>query len=391
MSKRSIYTTITPLPVGVGRQTVLETLHTHVEMIDLNPLVEERHPIKAPPHATPEEFHCQWYELTDKIQYLPGGLYSGKVTYTACFHDLANGVQTHIYAPMGLDIRGKWTIGGSLPGEPQAPVEMGKGIPLTGLYLQEDTDMKCSVFLTKFVRKNLKNSHAALVARLLVKAQLQEAALNNDRMSEISHGSNGLNSPHLSYIHPSSTGSIHRSPLGSPGMPSPGYANSMEGSGRSHSSQGTYGPAPAIHPSYPAPPAQFDPRSSPSHGYGGLSPGYTMDPAYAASNPYLQAQMMYPQMQAPLPPLPGQFPSGLQGYDPRLSYAPTDLASHNTHSLTMEDAQLVNRLHNTAPLSSIRQDGASSKKTEKKKETTSSAGPPAYSAPAVELPAELPN
>jgi hypothetical protein len=38
MSKRTVYTTVTPLPAGIIRETVMETLHNHLEMIDLNPL-----------------------------------------------------------------------------------------------------------------------------------------------------------------------------------------------------------------------------------------------------------------------------------------------------------------------------------------------------------------
>jgi hypothetical protein len=151
-------------------------------MIDLNPLVEERHPIKPPPNATAEEYHCIWYSLTDKVQYLPGGLASGKVTYTCCFHDLQNGLQTHCYAPMGLNIKGKWTLGGSLPGEPVPPVELGLGAPLTGLWLREDVDMKCNFMMTSFVKKTLQKAHSKLVDRLLVKAQIQDASIKNQEL-----------------------------------------------------------------------------------------------------------------------------------------------------------------------------------------------------------------
>lgn len=34
MSKRTVFTTITPLPTGITRETVLETLHNHFEMIE---------------------------------------------------------------------------------------------------------------------------------------------------------------------------------------------------------------------------------------------------------------------------------------------------------------------------------------------------------------------
>jgi hypothetical protein len=182
MSKRTVFTTLTPLPAGITRETVMETLRSHTEMIDLNPLVEERHPIKPPPNATAEEYHCLWYSLTDRVQYLPGGVLSGKVSYNACFHDLPNGLQTHCYAPMGLNIKGKWTLGGSLPGEPVAPVELGVGAPLSGLWLREDVDMKCNIMMTSFVKKTLKKSHAKLVDRLLVKAQILDASIKNQQL-----------------------------------------------------------------------------------------------------------------------------------------------------------------------------------------------------------------
>ncbi|KAK4450099.1 hypothetical protein QBC34DRAFT_273648, partial [Podospora aff. communis PSN243] len=172
MFKRTQFTTISPLPANITRQVVVDFLHDHQEMIDLNPLVKERHPIAPPPHAPPEELECVWYSLTDKISYLPGGLYTGDVTYTCAFNDLRNGLQTHCYAPAGLTIRDKWTVNGSLPDEASEPIELGIGAPLTGLYIREDVDMRCNILLTAFVKKNIKNSHAALIERLKAKAQI---------------------------------------------------------------------------------------------------------------------------------------------------------------------------------------------------------------------------
>lgn len=200
MSKRTVFTTVTgsfpllvlaalrcrleltvllAIPYGISRATVLETLHSHTEMIDLNPLVIERHPIKAPPSASHEEFHCQWYSLTDRVQYLPGGLIQGKVTYSACFHDLTMGLQTHVFAPMGLDIKNKWTLGGNLPGEPREAVELGLGVPKAGLWLREDVDMRCNMLMTGFVKKTLKKAHATLVGRLVEKSHILESAAEN--------------------------------------------------------------------------------------------------------------------------------------------------------------------------------------------------------------------
>ena len=184
MSKRTLFTTVTPLPAGITRETVLETLHDHLEMIDLNPLVTERHPIRPPPDADAEEFHAQWYSVTDKVNYLPGGLYSGAVTFNCCFHNLDNGLQTHICAPMGLDMKGRWTLGGTLPGEPRQPVEIGLGIPKTGLWLREDVNMKVNIVMTKFVKGTTKKSHAKLVHRLVEKAHLMEAEAHNSALNE---------------------------------------------------------------------------------------------------------------------------------------------------------------------------------------------------------------
>ncbi|KAL2189711.1 hypothetical protein L209DRAFT_653367, partial [Thermothelomyces heterothallicus CBS 203.75] len=179
MSKRTVFTTVTPLPAGISRQIVLDFLHDHQEMIDLNPLVKERHPIPPPSHASADEYRCQWYSLTDKISYFPG--VAGDVTYTCAFNDLPTGLETHCYAPAGLTIREKWTVRGSLPGEPPQPVEPGLQVPQTGLYLREDVDMRCNVVMTGFVKKTLKKSHAALAERLKIKAEIASTASSNTR------------------------------------------------------------------------------------------------------------------------------------------------------------------------------------------------------------------
>ncbi|KAK7738901.1 hypothetical protein SLS63_002238 [Diaporthe eres] len=180
MSKRSVFTSITPLPAGIAREVVLNFLHNHLEMIDLNPLVKERHPIKPPADAPADEMNCIWYSLTDRITYLPGGLASGDISYTCAFHDLPDGIQTHCRAPLNVDIRDKWTLCGTLPGEPAEPVELGIGAPATGLYIREDVDLRCNLLMTGFVKKNLKKSHATLVDTLVEKATL---AMSGDKDS----------------------------------------------------------------------------------------------------------------------------------------------------------------------------------------------------------------
>lgn len=135
-------------------------------MIRLNPLVLRLQETTPPPNAAADEYNCAWYEITDEISYLPGGLYKGEVTYKACFNDLPNGIQTHTFAPAGLDLRGKWTVGGNEPGEPRETLELGMDAPREGLYVREDVDMRCNIFLTGFVKKNLTKAHKSVVDRL---------------------------------------------------------------------------------------------------------------------------------------------------------------------------------------------------------------------------------
>lgn len=146
--------------------------HNHLEMIDLNPLVIDRFDCTAPDFAPEEEKPSTWYTIKDKISYLPFGFATSTVSYHACFHDLPSGLQTHVYAPMGLDIRAKWSVGGSLPGEPKESTELGlKDVPKEGLYLREDVKLRCNWVLMGFVKKTFKESHGRMVGRLVERAK----------------------------------------------------------------------------------------------------------------------------------------------------------------------------------------------------------------------------
>jgi hypothetical protein len=158
-------------------------------MIDLNPLIIERHQIPPPSHAPEDEKKCVWYSMTDRIDYLPGGLASGQVTYTAAFFDSSDGLQTHSYAPMGLDLRGRWSVGGTMPGERPQPVELGLGAPATGLYLREDVDMRCNILMVSFVKKTIKKSHGTLVEKLSQKTSLKAARHSMQNFGTTSPGS----------------------------------------------------------------------------------------------------------------------------------------------------------------------------------------------------------
>lgn len=216
MSKKSTFTNISPLPAGISREVVIDFLHNHQEMIDLNPLVIERHPISPPGHAAEDEKSCVWWSMTDKISYLPGGLMTGDVTYTCAFHDLPDGLQTHCYAPASTDIRDRWTLGGTLPGEAPQPVELGLGAPQQGLYIREDVELRCNFLMSGFVKKTLQGAHKTLVDALGEKARrvaLEEAEAKAAALSSTSSSTS-------SALHPaSSAGEQHQRQMENLGGP----------------------------------------------------------------------------------------------------------------------------------------------------------------------------
>lgn len=179
MKKKEIYSNITALPSFIPRQLALDILHSHSEIITLNPLVIEHHAIPAPRDAPAEEYYSSWYEITERLQFVPGigRLGSGKISFRGCFHDVPWGVQTHIYVPMGVDLRHNYRIAGNQPGEPPEHRELGIGAPASGLYLREDIEIRCNITMTAFVKSNLKSATKVLVDRLIKKAELLDAGI----------------------------------------------------------------------------------------------------------------------------------------------------------------------------------------------------------------------
>ncbi|KAK8028238.1 hypothetical protein PG991_005294 [Apiospora marii] len=194
MSKRTTFTNVTPLPAGISRAAALGFLHDHEAMIDLNPLVVERHRLGAPPPHAPEDERaagCSWWSMTDTITYLPG--IKGELTYSAAFLDLRDGLQTHVYAPMGTDIRNRWTLGGTLPGEPPEPVELGLGAPRQGLYIREDVELRCNFLMASFVRKTLSKAHTKVIENIAERAKAQMGDRQNSTAGGVGGAGGGSN------------------------------------------------------------------------------------------------------------------------------------------------------------------------------------------------------
>lgn len=228
LRKKEVYTVITPIPGFIPRQLALDILHSHKEVITLNPLVLDVKQIEAPRNAESDEYFSTWYEITERVQIVPGmgKLGGGKIKFNGCFHDMPWGVQSHIYAPMGIDMRNKYRIGGNQPGiEPPEHQEMGianLGAPKDGLYLREDIEFKCNITLVGVVKAQMKAASKDMVARMIKKAELLDAGvlkamvedgkLKTLTASEAANMQGGLSRQH--------TGSVNvPSPQLSPAMP----------------------------------------------------------------------------------------------------------------------------------------------------------------------------
>ncbi|KAK5954610.1 hypothetical protein OHC33_004332 [Knufia fluminis] len=176
---KTLYTTIDVIPSHIPRQLAIELLQSHGELITLNPLVLEYRPIKAPRDAPNDEFYSTWYEITQRIQFMPGigKMGSSKVSFRGCFHDMPWGVQTHMYVPLGIELRHKYQIKGNQPGEPPEPKELGSNAPSEGLYLRVDTQIKANMTMVSFVKKELKAASKTMIERMIKKAELIDAGV----------------------------------------------------------------------------------------------------------------------------------------------------------------------------------------------------------------------
>jgi hypothetical protein len=179
LRKKEAYTVITPIPSFIPRQLAIDILHSHSEVITLNPLVLEHKPIPAPRNAASDEYYSTWYEITERIQLVPGvgRLGASRISFNGCFHDMPWGLQTHIYAPMNIDLRNRYRIGGNQPGEPPETKEIGLETPADGLYLREDIEIRCNLTMVSFVKAQSKAASKEMVSRIIKKAELLDAGV----------------------------------------------------------------------------------------------------------------------------------------------------------------------------------------------------------------------
>ncbi|CRG82829.1 hypothetical protein PISL3812_00175 [Talaromyces islandicus] len=300
MKKKESFTNITALPSFIPRQLVLDLLHSHGEIITLNPLVLSHSAIQAPREAPAEEYYSTWYEIVERVQIVPGTgkLGSGKISFRACFHDVPWGVQTHVYAPMGIDLRHNYRVGGNQPGEPPEHRELGSGAPQQGLYLKEEIEIRCNFAMTSFVRSQLKAATKVLVDRLIKKAELLDAGVLKAMMDDAGKIKT-INPADRSRLQPSSTaannnGAHEIAPMYSP----PQYQSLHSQAYPPEKTPSPFSPAsfsPTMSSPTAAAPASF---ASPGKSFANELPGDTSF-YYPVSPPQQQQQLQQPQIMTP--------------------------------------------------------------------------------------------
>ncbi len=176
LRRKESFTVETPIPRFVPRQLAIDSLHAHDEVITLNPLVLSHQHIPAPRTATTDEYFNDWYEIVQRIQYVPaiGKPGSGKITFRGCFHNMPWGLQTHVYAPMDIDLRNEYYITEARQATQQfvtqeSPVQ-AVDTPNDALHLCNNIQVQCNIAMMSFVKAQLTAANKEMVQRIVKKA-----------------------------------------------------------------------------------------------------------------------------------------------------------------------------------------------------------------------------
>lgn len=78
-----------------------------------------------------------------------------------------------------------------MPGEPRESSELGVDKPREGLYIKEEIDLRCNMFMGAFVKRNLQTSHQEVHDKIIKKATELEMRLQSALGSVSSSSSNG--------------------------------------------------------------------------------------------------------------------------------------------------------------------------------------------------------
>lgn len=147
------------LPANILAEHAISLLHHHESIISLSPYVAEYHPLVSPSTNT-----VRAYEIIDKINYLPFGLYSAKVSVKAEFTNKTSGVTTIRNAPLGITIQEDWSV---QPLEPTTEND-GTRVELTLKVKMSGSHFTLAIF-KGMMERNHENIYFAGMMNLLTK------------------------------------------------------------------------------------------------------------------------------------------------------------------------------------------------------------------------------
>ncbi len=169
MMRTTKYTIINPLLADVLCQLIIDMLHSHDKIIELNLLVLKHHFVKVLNDTFSDEYFLTWHEITEHLQYI------SKMTFKKVFHNMPWGLQTHIYVLTEINLKNKYQIKGSQLNKPQMLWELSNKSSVDELYLQENVKIMCNFIIISYVKKNVQKVLTVLIAQMLKKAKLLDA------------------------------------------------------------------------------------------------------------------------------------------------------------------------------------------------------------------------
>jgi hypothetical protein len=338
LRKTEAYTVITPIPGFIPRRLAIDILHSHSEIITLNPLVLSHKAIPTPANAAADEYQSTWYEITERLQVVPGigRVGSKQIVFNVCFQNTDWGTKSHAYAPLNIDMRIKYRVAGNQPGiePPAVNPESGGGagggggrfhVPTDGLYLREDIEIRCNISLVSMVKSGLKAASKEMIHRFIHKAELLDAGALQAMMTADGR---------LKTLNPNdrsqAAGQQHQKMNGSalPAVTSPPPPSYQQQHGQYGQQPGQYGQQ---HGQYGQQHGQYGQHTGP----GGFPPPDNKYPASPDSyNQFNQQQQQQQQWTMPprdhqFSPQPMEFPAMELPAEPVYSSQPMELPAEN--------------------------------------------------------------
>ncbi|KAK3675966.1 hypothetical protein LTR78_004158 [Recurvomyces mirabilis] len=161
-----------PIPQDVYPDTVTKLLHNHEFLITMSPIVtrhEER--------DRDEETGKISYEVYEKLDLLPFGLWKYEIRFTCAFQNRPDGVVSYIQAPMGFNSRAEYTIRTARHDDGEAILNAYENVGFggttggTAMVLDEVIESTCSVLFKPFVEMTMVPVRRKMHAQIIAKAR----------------------------------------------------------------------------------------------------------------------------------------------------------------------------------------------------------------------------